>query len=94
MRAARHRGPAHLVRNRTLAQYASHVHERDWQLHSRRSYVIRYESGAQLHQPVIRLRITAHYVVPKWLAKLGTIYSGESVDTGATSLWLDDQGLG
>jgi len=57
------------------------------------SYVIRYESGAQLHQPVIGYEVTAHYAVQNGLEAGHHIYSGESVETGATSLWLDDQGL-
>ncbi len=57
------------------------------------SYLIRYESGAQLHQPVIGYEVTAHYSVPNGLQAGHHIYSGESVETGATSLWLDDQGL-
>ena len=57
------------------------------------SYVIRYESGAQLHQPVMGYEVTAHYLVPNGLQAGHHIYSGESVETGATSLWLDDQGL-
>jgi len=57
------------------------------------SYVIRYESGAQLHQPVVGYEVTAHYTVPNGLQAGHHIYSGESVETGATSLWLDDQGL-
>lgn len=56
-------------------------------------YIVKYMSGAQLHDPNIGWEVTGHYTGMNMLKAGIHIYSGESVETGATSLWLDATGL-
>ena len=57
------------------------------------SYVISYVSGAQIHDLDLGYEVTGHYFT-KTVPEAGHhIFSGESPETGATSLWLDDVGL-
>jgi hypothetical protein len=56
-------------------------------------YLVRYISGAQIHDPNIGYEVTGHYTGMNMLDAGIHIYSGESPETGATSLWLDATGL-
>lgn len=57
------------------------------------SYVITYVSGAQIHDPEIGYEVTRHYYIKTTLEAGHHFFSGESPETGATSLWLDQEGV-
>ena len=57
------------------------------------NYVITYESGAQIHDLEIGYEVTGHYFGKNMIEAGHHLYSGDSPETGLTSLWLDDQGL-
>jgi hypothetical protein len=58
------------------------------------SYVITYMSGAQIHDLNIGYEVTRHYYIKGTFEAGHHIFSGESPETGATSLWLDQEGIG
>lgn len=57
------------------------------------SYRITYLSGAQIHDPEIGYEVTRHYYIKTTLEAGHHFFSGESPETGATSLWLDQEGI-
>ena len=57
------------------------------------SYLVKYVSGAQIHDVNIGYEVTGHYTGMNMLEAGIHIYSGESPEAGATSLWLDATGL-
>jgi hypothetical protein len=57
------------------------------------SYVISYVSGAQIHDLDIGYEVTGHYFGKNALEAGHHVFSGQSPETGSTSLWLIDTGL-
>ncbi len=57
------------------------------------SYLIKYVSGAQIHDLDIGYEVTDWYYGKSGLEAGHHVYSGESPATGATSLWLDETGI-
>jgi len=57
------------------------------------SYVITYLSGAQIHDLDIGYEVTRHYYIKTTIEAGHHVFSGESPETGATSLWLDQEGI-
>jgi hypothetical protein len=58
------------------------------------SYLLVYVSGAQIHDVDLGYEVTRHYYSPKNGIEAGHhLFSGESPETGATSVWLDEVGL-
>ncbi len=57
------------------------------------SYLLVYESGAQIHDVDIGYEVTRHYYPKNGMEAGHHLFSGESPETGATSLWLDEVGL-
>jgi hypothetical protein len=56
-------------------------------------YIITYVSGAQIHDVSIGYEVTNHYYVKQTIEAGHHFFSGESPETGATSLWLDQVGI-
>lgn len=56
-------------------------------------YLITYVSGAQRHDPDIGYEVTGHYYGTNGLQAGHHVFSGDSPETGATSLWLDEVGI-
>jgi hypothetical protein len=56
-------------------------------------YLVRYEGGAQIHDRSLGYEVTDHYYGKGSIEAGHHIYSGESPETGDTSLWLIDEGL-
>ncbi|HXK18052.1 MAG TPA: hypothetical protein VNG33_09625, partial [Polyangiaceae bacterium] len=57
------------------------------------SYVLTYVSGAQIHDAAIGYEVTRHYYGMHGLEAGHHLFSGDSPETGATSLWLDQIGI-
>jgi hypothetical protein len=57
------------------------------------SYVVKYVSGAQIHDVNIGYEVTAHYTGKNMIEAGHHIYSGESPEKGSTSSWLSATGL-
>ena len=57
------------------------------------SYLLRYVSGAQIHDVDLGYEVTRHYYPKTGIEAGHHLFSGESPETGATSLWLDEVGL-
>lgn len=57
------------------------------------SYWVTYVSGAQIHDLDIGYGVTRHYYGENGIKAGHHIFSGDSPETGATSLWLDDSGI-
>jgi hypothetical protein len=57
------------------------------------TYVISYVSGAQIHDPTIGYEVTGHYPGKNAIEAGHHLFSGETPETSATSLWLDSTGL-
>lgn len=57
------------------------------------SYVITYLSGAQIHDLDIGYEVTRHYYIKTTIEAGHHVFSGDSPETGATSLWLDQEGI-
>jgi hypothetical protein len=56
-------------------------------------YRVLYVSGAQVHDPKLGYEVTRHYFGTGMIQAGHHIYSGDSPETGTTSLWLSDDGL-
>jgi len=57
------------------------------------SYLITYVSGAQIHDPDIGYEVTDFYTGKNGLAAGHHVFSGDSPETGDTSLRLDEEGI-
>jgi hypothetical protein len=57
------------------------------------SYLITYVSGAQIHDLDIGYEVTDYYFGEGGLEAGHHVFSGDSPETGATSLWLDEIGI-
>ena len=56
-------------------------------------YRVLYISGAQVHDPKLGYEVTGQYFGTGSIQAGHHIYSGDSPETGMTSLWLSDEGL-
>jgi len=57
------------------------------------SYLLVYMSGAQIHDVDIGYEVTRHYTPKNGIEAGHHLFSGESPETGATSVWLDEIGI-
>lgn len=57
------------------------------------NYLVTYVSGAQIHDNRIGYEVTDYYFGDGGLHAGHHIFSGDSPETGATSLWLDEEGI-
>lgn len=57
------------------------------------SYEVVYVSGAQIHDPDLGYEVTDDYYGKESLQAGHHLFSGESPESGATHLWLRDEGL-
>jgi hypothetical protein len=57
------------------------------------TYLITYVSGAQIHDPDIGYEVTDFYTGKNGLAAGHHVFSGDSPETGTTSLRLDEEGI-
>jgi len=57
------------------------------------SYIITYVSGAQIHDVDTGYEVTGHYFGKNMIQAGHHLFTGDSPETGATSLWLDGTGL-
>lgn len=57
------------------------------------SYLLVYVSGAQIHDVDIGYEVTRHYTGKNGIEAGHHLFSGESPETGATSVWLDEVGI-